>query len=276
MLILGANGKVAGMVRASWAARSDAPVVTPVARKAAKGLVAWVPDAPMDVLPNADVVVALWGVTPGPGARLGVNTNLALSAMRVAQSVGADRVLHCSSAAVYGPAERMLVEGDSCDPASPYGAAKVTMEQALAVFAARHPEGPRPVALRIGNVAGADSLFASLRRMGAITLDRFPDGAGPLRSYIAPGDLARVIESLAAAPLNDLSSVYNVSAPKPTGMDAIAKAAGREVIWRDVPANPMQNVVLDTTRLAALCPLAVACATPEHLVADVQKWGDRT
>nr|WP_053078860.1 NAD-dependent epimerase/dehydratase family protein [Puniceibacterium sp. IMCC21224] len=277
VLVLGANGKVGRMVRASWESRDDGPRITAVARRPEAGVLQWAPGAPLDVLPNVDAIIALWGVTAGPSADLGANSTLALTAMRVAQAVGADRVLHCSSAAVYSESTEPLTEVHPCKPASSYGAAKLTMETALDAYAAAHPQGPRPVSLRIGNVAGAESLFAAMRGSNSITLDRFggKEGGGPLRSYIGPSDLGKVLETLALVPVGQLASVYNVSAPRPTGMELIARAAGREVVWRDAPPTAIRQVVLDTSRLEAVCALASESAEAEHLVADWQRWSPK-
>jgi nucleoside-diphosphate-sugar epimerase len=224
----------------------------------------------MDLLPQADAVIALWGVTPSPGADLAANTELALTAMEIGRVVGADRVVHCSSAAVYAAARHALGEDTPPDPPSAYGRAKWDMERALSD--GRRPGWPAAICLRIGNVAGAESLFGAMTRADDIHLDRFPDGAGPDRSYIAPTDLAHVLARLATVPVATLPSVLNVAAPVVTPMEAIARAAGRRVIWRSAPAGAVRSVALDTTRLNALCALRADMACPDHLVSDWLRW----
>ena len=132
--------------------------------------------------------------------------------------------------------------------------------------------GPRSVCLRIGSVAGAESLFAAIEGADTVHLDRFADGAGPERSYIAPSDLARVLVALSDLPVQDLPGVLNVGAPVATGMEAIARAAGRRVTWRDAPATAVQRVILDTSRLSDFCFLDEHAARPEYLVAEWLRW----
>lgn len=226
----------------------------------------------MEVLPAADVVVALWGVTPAHGGALSDNALLALQAMQVARHVGADRVLHCSSAAVYATDGRVATEDDRPDPASNYGHAKLAMEAAVQDWHDAHPGGPLPVCLRIGNVAGAESLFAAIEAGDALRLDRFADGTGPRRSYIAPGDLARVIAALSVLPLEQLAPVYNVAAPGVTAMADLAQSAGRVVTWRPAPKTAVPCVALDTTRLQGVLPLPLQASDADWLVADWKRW----
>ncbi|MGY9045966.1 MAG: NAD-dependent epimerase/dehydratase family protein [Rhodobacterales bacterium] len=274
VLVLGASGKVGRLVRAVWEAAGEGLTVVPVVRRDSglEGQVIWSPGAPLDGLPHVDVVLALWGVCPGPGGDLAANSALALSAAEIARATGADRVLHCSSAAVYAPGPEPLSEDMTPRPPSAYGVAKLEMELALADDMARHPQGPRAVWLRIGNVAGADSLFGAMMRSGDVHLDRFDDGAGPERSYIAPSDLAHVLARLATVPTSDLPARLNLAAPLPTAMEAIARAAGRRVIWCHAPAGAVRRVALDTTRLTTLCPLQPETARPEHLVSDWMRY----
>ncbi len=272
VLILGAGGKVGRLVRAVWAAQPVAGVTfVPVVRRdtGERGQVIWAPGQPPEELPEADSVLALWGVTPSPGADLDKNTKLALCAMDIGRAVGADRVLHCSSAAVYAPEPAPLSETTLPVPGSPYGQAKLDMERAVHGSASAGKAG---ICLRIGNVAGAESLFGAMMRSDDVHLDRFSDGAGPERSYIAPLDLAHVLVTLATCPPCDVPAILNVAAPVPTAMEAIARAAGRRVIWRPAPAGAARRVVLDTARLNTLCPLGTETACADHLVSDWLRW----
>lgn len=269
VLLLGASGKLGRMVRTLW--RPEAFSVVPVMRSGplVTGDVRWAPgDRPPDV-PGVTAVVALWGVTPGPGRTMTDNTRLALSAMELGAALGADMVVHCSSAAVYRPDPKPIPETAPPDPASEYGLAKHDMERAI--FAHRIQGGPRQVVLRIGNVAGADSLFANLSLGGRILLDRFPDGSGPMRSYIAPGDLVRVIETLIQAP--DADGIYNVSAARPTAMAEIAGACQAHIDWRDAPEGAAQMVWLDTSRLDSLVSLPADAHKGAHLVQGARDSG---
>lgn len=191
-------------------------------------------------------IVALWGVVPGAGD-LDMNASLALSAQRLGAAIGADRVLHCSSAAVYAPGPVPCREGME-NPQNPYGLAKRMMEQALRAWCTDHPDGPAACALRIGNVAGADSVFASIARGGPVTMDRFADGHGPRRSYLDHATLGRVVQALLACPRADLPEVVNVANAGVIDMADLVRAADRRLIWRDVD-HQGHTVALDLSRL---------------------------
>jgi len=101
-----------------------------------------------------------------------------------------------------------------------------------------------------------------------ITLDRFADGTGPRRSYIAPGDLARVLAGLARLAPDTLPDTLNIAAPAPVAMEDLARAAGCPVTWRAAPPEAQAEVSLDVNRLAQLLPGAVRHVTPGQMVAD--------
>lgn len=225
-----------------------------------------------------DAVVALWGVVPGRGRDLNENATLARAAMELGAALGASRVLHCSSGAIYAPGARGLTENATPDPRNPYGVAKVEMERAVA-----STPGPAACCLRIGNVAGCDSLFGSLERSahgahgaptqdGPITLDRFEDGRGPRRSYVSVRDLCAVLDTLVTCDRSDLPDVLNVGGPVAVGMDDIARAAGRDVLWTQAPDTAVPEVWLDTTRLHALHGPLAGSGNAQALVADWQDW----
>jgi hypothetical protein len=127
--------------------------------------------------------------------------------------------------------------------------------------------------MRIGNVAGADSLFAAIGRGRRVQLDRFPNGQGPRRSYIAPEDFLQVVQALIRCPLDDVPSILNVSAPKATEMQAIAEAAGCEVSWKEAPETANELVELDTSLLQRIVPLPMSCAEPERLLVSWKSRG---
>ncbi len=274
VLLLGASGRVGRLIQAAAQARPGAAQIVPVVRQGAvpSGGVLWQPGQPVPRGLRADAIWALWGVVPG-GGDLTENRDLALAAQMLAREVGADRVLHCSSVAVYRPAAHPLSEAtDTPDPGTPYGAAKLEMERALA---AQSGEGPRAVCLRIGNVAGADSLFRAGRAAGQITLDRFADGSGPRRGYIAPGDMLQVLRGLTDCPVDAVSPVLNVAAPGAVAMEALAGAMGWPVAWRAAPPQAVPLVMQDVRLLQSLVPLAPHCADPAHMARDVRAtWQD--
>lgn len=272
VLILGASGKLGRMLWRHW---QDAPpegltMSWQYRENPAEGALCWQVGAPTQgVLPRVDAIVALWGVTPGagPGAGrdLAENRSLALEAMVLGDSLGARRVLHCSSAAVYAPGPEAMSETQAGGAINAYGAAKLEMEAALSEWSRGHPGGPASCAMRIANVVGADSLFGALARGdGPITLDRFAGGEGPWRSYVSVSALARAIEALLTCEEADLPEVVNIATPKPVAMEALVRAAGFGIAWRDAPAGAAAMVVLDTARLADM--VALPTETPEDMI----------
>ena len=262
ILLLGATGRVGRLL---YACRDESAELVPVARKSAPGCLVWEPGQEPNGLPQVDAIAAFWGVTPGDGGDLSQNVTLAADAQLLGAALGARLVLHASSVAVYAPSDVPLTEDAARAPSNAYGAAKSDMEDALA---ARSPDEPRPVSLRIGSVAGAESLFASLARGGPVTLDRFEDGHGPGRSYIAPSHLLRVIASLALTDVAEVPHALNVAAPHPVAMADIVATAGREIVWREAPPDARQRVTLGTARLQSLCPLPPEASRPAHLVSE--------
>jgi len=212
-------------------------------------------------LGKIDCLVNLAGTTPAtPQTNLAANTGLALASLEEAARLGIARVFLASSAAVYGvPAEDTpLSEDMALDPASPYGQAKHQMELAVGDWqAARTGQTPGITCLRIGNLAGADQLLLNAVRATAATpliLDRFPGGASPLRPYIGPETLARVVVSLALTAAPRLPPVLNVAAPQPVFMaDLLAAmaAGGNPVACRNTPAanTSIASVRLDISAL---------------------------
>jgi len=260
--MLGASGKLGRALRTSLA-----DVIPVFRRNAPEGAVQWQPGDAIRAVPEVEVILALWGVTRGTPEALAENTSLAQEAMALAEAIGARRVLHCSSAAVYAPGPQDLAETARLAPPNAYGQAKLRMERAVLDSG----QAAEQVILRIGNVAGADSLFANMRPQGQIRLDRFEDGAAPERSYIGAPSLARVIEALAHADLP--GGVVNVAAPGGVSMARLAEAAGCGVLWQDAPPNATRRVVLDTSLLRRICAIPEAEAQPGYLIDSARQSG---
>lgn len=273
LLVLGATGKLGRMLRAWWARFSPPFVPVWQARGPRPGHVVWSPGASPEALGRADVVLALWGVTRGTSEALAANAELARAAHDVAQAVGARRLLVASSAAVYGPGEG-LREATPTRPVTPYGIAKLDAERTLDALA-RSETTPRICRVRLANVVGADSLFASLAEGRALVLDRFADGQGPLRSYLAPGDLAAAIEVLATCDARELPAVVNVAGDRPLVMEALARAWGAEPTWRPAPPDAVARVTLDTRRLGALMGPLRASSSAQDAVAQLRQLDAR-
>ncbi|MBN2759915.1 MAG: NAD(P)-dependent oxidoreductase [Rhodobacteraceae bacterium] len=259
VLVMGASGRVGAYLRQFWPGtgvdplwqfRADAP----------DGALLWNPLS--DAVPECgpvDAVLCLAGVTTGKD--LGLNTDLALAALRAAQRLGAGRVLLASSVAVYGADPGPHSEQGPCLPANDYGRAKLAMEQ----VARENAGGLELCALRIGNIAGADALLGGLRAGVKPRLHRFPDGSAPRRAYLGPETLARILSHLVCCQ-TALPSVLNIAQPGLVGMDALLRAAGQNWDWVTAPDTAVPELRLNLARQQSLYPLPEA--TPEALVAE--------
>ncbi|MEX3313979.1 NAD-dependent epimerase/dehydratase family protein [Sulfitobacter sp. PS-8MA] len=271
VLLLGATGRLGGMLRRHWPQPGDLRCQS---RRAVAGFTRFDLPAPgqapsaeaLEAAKGARAILCLSGVTPAAAARSGQplsdNTTLALAALDLAQAAGVPRVFIASSAAVYGAGSGALSERQTVAPASDYGRAKLAMEQAVA---ARTTEGV--TLLRIGNVAGADAILGGWRP--GMELDRFPEGRTPRRSYIGPVTLARVLHQLCAR--TALPPVLNLAAPGVVEMGALLDAAG--LAWQPRPAGPgsIAAVELDTNALERLVSFAPENSTPAGLVGEWQR-----
>ena len=270
VLLLGANGKLGRMLRFQWS--SSGPDIIPIVRKPLPtGERVWAPGDDTAELPRVDAVLALWGRTSGTEVELTENVSLGVSAMELGMALGAGHVIHCSSAAVYKPGATPRTEAQT-DPQNLYGKSKLAMEQAVSAFQSLNG-GPKASILRIGNVAGADSLFVNLARRKVIELDTFADGSGPQRSYIAPRDLAHVIEMVLQHPPEEGLRVMNVAAPRVTAMADIVKATGTALHRKAADAAAAPMVALDVTQQQALAVLPDSAADAAYLVTEARAGG---
>lgn len=276
LLVLGATGRLGRMLRAVWT-REPPDGLLPVwqARDGRDGHLAWdILHGPCPAGAACGVVLCLaGGRTPDPAD----NTRLALAALDAVRAQGGRHLFLASSAAVYAPGEG-LSEDAPARPPSDYGAAKLAMERAALAAAAGGGTsggtsgGTGITCLRIGNVVGADALVGRLRQPpGEAVIDPVPGRAGgPVRSFVGPVTLARVLARLAglAAAGRALPQVLNLAAPRPVAMADLADAAG--LAWRHGPPNPavIPAVTFDTARLAALVPLPPAASDPAAMVAE--------
>jgi nucleoside-diphosphate-sugar epimerase len=255
VLVLGSTGQLGTLLRHHWRDRQD--VIWQARRQTPAPVLGWSAQDNLSELtrrlPRIRAVVALWGVRADSPGALDDNTELALRAIGIARATGADRVLHCSSAAVYRPGPDPLAESDIPAPINAYGQAKLDMEQAIAAERGRDPTGPQNIVMRIGNVIGADSLSRAMARASrdgtAVTLDRFANGTGPRRSFLSAAGLARSIAWLVDCPSNALPRVINLAATRATDMADLVRHAGLDLAWRKAPVTAVPLVELDTSRL---------------------------
>lgn len=245
LLVMGSTGKVGNILKdnnyleqelgGSWK-------IEYVSRRAGADIV-WAPGDEIGLLGRADAILALWGRVRGTEAELAENSALAHEASRIAPTVGAARVFHCSTAAVYVPGSFPAEEGRPCNPASAYGRAKYVMEQEIARF-----HGTEHVVLRLANVVGADALFTNIAAGRDIVLDQFEDGTSPLRSYVTPRDFARVIAHLLTLP--EVPPLLNVTGETPVAMADILDCLGLSFHWNPAPEAALPIVGLSAERLA--------------------------
>lgn len=271
LLVLGATGRIGCILLRAWSMPLPGGLYPHwQARDGRAGFLHWdIVTAPCPVPLAGGVVLCLAG---GRADDLSANTALALAALRAAHGQGARHVFLASSGAVYAPGERLSEDAPTLPP-SPYGAAKLAMEEAARDLVARQG-GSGLTCLRIGNVAGADALLGRARPGAMVVLDPVPGQAhGPRRSYIGPRSLAHVLLSLAglAATGASLPAVLNVAAPRAVAMADLLQAA--DIPWSWGPPNPdvIPAVTFDTTRLQALVPLPPQASDPAAMVAE---WRD--
>lgn len=280
-LVLGATGKVGRTLRLVDAAGlwpGGAPLWQHRSGRALSGMrtLCWdvldgpAPDAA--ALAGCRGVIVLAGVTGGDATALTGNSALALAAVDLSARHGLGPVLVASSGAVYGRRAGAVTEDMPLTPANPYGKAKAAMEAAVtARLAELGADAPAVCCLRIGNVAGADQLFAAMSR-GPVTLDRFADGQGPRRAYIGPVDLGRVLAGLLARGAA-LPSALNIAARGLVAMQGLLDAAGAAWRWVDAPPTALPELRLDTTRLAGLLDIPLPPAEAADLVAQARLGG---
>jgi nucleoside-diphosphate-sugar epimerase len=211
---------------------------------------------------ECDAVLNLAGVTPASNGAMEDNGAIARAVVRSAASAGQIPVVHLSSAAVYRSATQSELtsgtpqvrhrEVDVARPTSPYGLAKLDAEEEIR--SQGRALGVKVTCLRLGNLLGADHLFAGNDATTAVELDRFPSGLSPQRSYIGPQDLAAVLEALlsrAAA----LPEVVNVALDGVVEMADLLHAAERGFEWRSAPDSAIPVAELDVSVLAGLVEL---------------------
>ncbi len=266
-LITGAGGRLGPLLRAARDANAAMTNGFLFQSRRPGFDVQWSPGSPTHALPRCTALVALWGATTGTAQDLALNAQLVETSAELALEIGAKKVIHLSTAGVYGPGIAMS-EDHPVGQTGPYGQAKIAMEKAVA--ARRGQDGLSHLCLRLANVVGADSLEPALSGRTSARVDQFADGRGPMRSYIGASDLLMVIDALLAFPADAWPEVLNVAAPKPVAMEALLEAANRAVTWVPAPSSAIQTVTLDVSRMQALLPHLIFRNSAEDHIADWQ------
>lgn len=201
-----------------------------------------------------------------PAADAELNIVAALRLFQAMIDDGVRKIIFASSGgAAYGePVYAPQDELHPLAPISPYGCAKLAIDQYLGFYRAVH--GVRAVSLRYGNVygprqrkdgeAGVVAIFA-----GAILDGQTPriNGTGEqTRDYVFVEDVMR---ANMAASENDIDGIFNVGTGVETSVvalyEAILNALGRQVAAEHGPAKAGEQMrsVLDGTRLRTLTNL---------------------
>ena len=265
LLVMGATGRIGAAMRHQPATPGLRPIWQ--ARRPESGFLNWdILTEPCPIGAASGVVLCLAGVIHGDDVAL--NEALALAACRAAIGQGARHVFLTSSAAVYGRSHNSLGEDALPAPSSPYGAAKARMEQAAQAM--MPADGPGLTILRIGNIAGFDALLGGLKSGIPARLDPVAGQAGgPVRSYIGPMSLARVLTRLAglAAKHVALPPVLNIAAA-PVSMGDLLDAAGADWNYGGQNPNVIPRVELDTALMKTLIHLPPRASEPAVMVAE--------
>ena len=276
LLILGGDGRI-GQVLRGQADILRTMDLTPVwqSRRPGSGFLRWdILNEPCPDDAASGVVLCLAGVTRGSPDALGQNKALAMAACAAARAQGGRHVFLVSSAAVYGRSDDRVSERTTAVPIGLYGQAKFAMEQAALGWC--RADGPGLTILRIGNIAGLDTLLGGARPGQAVLLDPVTgQNGGPVRSYIGPQSLGIVMAKLVdlAAQGQPLPKVLNIAAAPAVSMGDLLKAAG--VRWRFGPLNPdvIAKVDLDVALLAQLVDLPPSAGQPDVMVAEWKGLG---
>jgi len=276
LLILGGDGRIGQALRGQMGLFRSLGL-TPVwqSRRAKPGFLRW--DILVEPCPDgaaSGVVLCLAGVTRGSRDALAQNEALAMAACAAAQTQGGRHVFLASSAAVYGRSDVAVSEQILTAPIGAYGQAKLAMEQAALGWHRAH--GPGLTILRIGNIAGLDTLLGGVKRGQTALLDPvMGQTGGPIRSYIGPQSLGVVVAKLAgtAALGQPLPKVLNVAVAPAVSMGDLLDAA--DVRWRFGPSNPdvIAKVDLNVSLLAGLIGLPPSAGELDMMVAEWKGLG---
>ena len=143
LLVLGATGRIGGILRHFWRQSGAGPnVMWQSRRERAEQQPGWCrldplqdPAALAAAAGGRAAILCLAGVVPGRGGDFRDNSALAEAAIRAGAETSA-RVILSSTAAVYGGQGGALSEETALDPISDYGRSKAEMERAAAALGA--------------------------------------------------------------------------------------------------------------------------------------------
>ncbi|GGW43558.1 NAD-dependent epimerase/dehydratase family protein [Streptomyces griseoloalbus] len=176
---------------------------------------------------GADVLVHLASRISGDEAQCAkVNVEGTAALVDEAARWGVGRIVHLSTAAVYGPGPHRGITVDEIAPAPVSAASRTRLAGEKPVLAAGG------IVLRPGLVLGAGDRWVVPAL--AELMDRVParwDGGRGLLSLVDVDDLARLITTLATAPDAPASGVYHAGHPEPVSNgDLMAELAALDVL----------------------------------------------
>lgn len=266
-LVMGATGRIGQVIRG----QTLAPELRPIwqSRRPKSGFLTW--DMLAEPCPNgaaSGVTMCLAGVIQNGPGDLAQNESLALAACRAAVEQGGKHVFLASSAAVYGSSPNLLREDTSLAPIGAYGEAKAAAERSAQ--AALAGGEPGLTILRIGNIAGLDALLGAMKPDVPVRLDAVAgQPGGPVRSYIGPVSLARVLVQLAGLAARGvvLPRVINVAAGA-VSMADLLDAAGANWSFGGLNPTVIPRVEMDVTVLHHLVDLPPQAGDPAAMVAE--------
>ena len=267
--VTGATGRLGRLLQIVWSARPPeglAPLWIGHRTTTDPGFLRADLTRELPDLPEGCIILHLAG-SVAPGRVASDHEALARAAVMLAEKCKARHLFLASSAAVYGIGAAPHAEDSSPQPVSAYGRAKLAAEMVAAGRAAT-------TALRIGNIAGADAILGN--PAPRLVLDPVTDQPdGPVRSYIGPRTLARVLAGLAvlARAGTGLPATLNIAQAPPVGMAALLRAAQRDFDWGAENPAVIPRVELATGRLQSLLP-DLAPASPAGLVAELLSLPD--
>ncbi len=132
--------------------------------------------------------------TDDSGEQQAVTLGGTVAALKAAERCGVRHFIFVSSLAVFGPVGSAgATEDDPCNPASPYGRAKLDAEREVSAFAAR--TGACAASIRPAMIYGPGApgnLSRMIRAVRARTFPPIPE-FGNRRSMVAVGDVAQVL-----------------------------------------------------------------------------------
>ncbi len=215
-----------------------------------------------------------------PAADAELNIVASLRLFRSLIDEGVEKIVFASSGgAAYGePQYAPQDEQHPVAPLSPYGCAKLAIDQYLGFFRAVH--GVKAVSLRYGNVygprqrkdgeAGVVAIFAGALLDGQQA--RINGTGEQTRDYVFVGDVVRA--NMAASEL-DLDGIYNVGTGVETDVnelyDGISSALGIEAKAEHAPAKAGEQLrsVLDGSKLRSIASLPEPVTLEEGLARTV-------